>query len=116
MKLRTALDAAEDLDMQIDVTKKAREMLKELEATNKQSPFIAGLSSSSAQPYDAAEEARKVRQEIAKQARFDIKNFGNLRTADDYARGAILNKSKIKEQFLSFKSNVITKSLTDFNK
>jgi hypothetical protein len=49
------------------------------------------------QPYDAAEEARKMRQEIAKQARFDIKNFPNLRTADDFARGAILNKSKIKE-------------------
>ena len=84
LKLRSALDAAEDLDMQIAVMTKAREILKDLEAVNRQ---LAGSSNSSApaapQPYDAAEEARKMRQEIAKQARFDIKNCPNLRTADD---------------------------------
>ena len=117
LKLRAALDAAEDLDMQILVMTKAREILKDLEAVNRQ---ITGANNSSApaapQPYDAAEEARKMRQEIAKQARFDIKNFPNLRTADDFARGAILNKSKIKETFLCFQANVIPKSLTDLNK
>eukprot|EP01036_Dinobryon_divergens_P023353 gene23353-31690_t len=117
LKLRSALDAAEDLDMQIAVMTKAREILKDLEAVNRQ---LAGANNSSApaapQPYDAAEEARKMRQEIAKQARFDIKNFPNLRTADDFARGAILNKSKIKETFLCFQANVIPKSLTDLNK
>ena len=117
LKLRAALDAAEDLDMQIAVMVKAREILKDLEAVNRQA---SGGNNSSApaapQPYDAAEEARKMRQEIAKQARFDIKNFPNLRTADDFARGAILNKSKIKETFLCFQANVIPKSLTDLNK
>lgn len=118
IKLRTALDAAEDLDMQIDVTAKARELLKELETVNRQANGGAQQQAARPEPqaYDEAEEARKVRQEIAKQARFDVKNFPNLRTADDYARGAILNKSKIKEQFLSFQNTVIPKSLTDLNK
>ena len=113
VKLRAALDAAEDLDMQIAVVVKAREVIKDLEAVNRQN---GGTTASAPQPYDAAEEARKMRQEIAKQARFDIKNFPNLRTADDFARGAILNKSKIKETFLCFQANVIPKSLTDLNK
>lgn len=117
VKLRSALDAAQDLDLQIDAAKKAKEMLRELEANNRQHGAApAANKPAEPQPYDAAEEARKIRQEIAKQARFDIKNFPNLRTADDYARGAILNKSKIKEQFLSFQNNVIPKSLTDLNK
>jgi hypothetical protein len=136
VKLRSALDAAEDLDLQIEAAKIAKDMLRELEATNRQhndavaaaAAAVAGSNGNVAasgtssrapaepQPYDAAEEARKVRQEIAKQARFDIKNFPNLRTSDDFARGAILNKSKIKEQFLSFQNNVVPKSLTDLNK
>ncbi len=116
VKLRAALDNAEDLDLQIEPAKKAKELLKELEASFRQHGPAVASKPSEPQPYDAAEEARKVRQEIAKQARFDIKNFPNLRTSDDYARGAILNKSKIKEQFLSFQNNVIPKSLTDLNK
>jgi hypothetical protein len=67
-------------DSNSDATKKAKEMLKELKAIDKHPPFV------DAEPDDAAEEARKVRQEIAKQARFAIKNLPNLPTADDYAR------------------------------
>lgn len=111
-KLREALDAAEDLDMQIAIMSKAREIVKDLEVSR----AVPSGEKAAPQPYDAAEEARKMRQEIAKQARFDIKNFPNLRTADDFARGAILNKSKIKETFLCFQANVVPKSLTDINK
>ena len=121
VKLRAALDAAEDLDMQIEIVLKAKELMKDLEAvyrsmggvTGPEGGSLAGLAN---QPYDAAEEARRVRQEIAKQARFDVKNYPNLRTADDFARGAVLNKSKIKENFLSFQPMVIPKSLTDLNR
>eukprot|EP01039_Chlorochromonas_danica_P007189 gene7189-7956_t len=120
VKLRAALDTAEDLNMEIDVMKKAREMLKEPAAQRAGQTFgmaqSIGMPAPTGQTYDAAEEARKARQEIAKQARFDVKNFPNLRSPDDFARGLILNKSKVKEQFLSFQPNVIPKSLTDLNK
>jgi hypothetical protein len=119
VKLRSALDNAEDLDLRIEPAKKAKELLKELEAASHHRGPATTTSITQPvenQPYDAAEEARRARQETAKQPRFDIKNYPNLRTSDDYARGAILNKSKIKEQFLSFQNNVIPKSLTDLNK
>ena len=66
--------------------------------------------------YDKAEEARQVRYEIARQARFDIKNFPSLRTAEDFAKGIILSKSKVKDGFLMWSGNVIPKSLTDLPK
>jgi myosin-7 len=127
-KLRSALDTAEDLELTLDIMLKARDMLKELDLAAAalqartgipaDGPPVGGATREpeEAQPYDAAEEARKMRQEIAKQPRFDVKNFPNLRTADDFARGAILNKSKIKEQFLTFQPNGIPKSVTDLNK
>jgi len=118
VKLRAAMDAAEDLDMQLEIMTRAREVMKELDATHgKLTTGPAGPSlNTGGQPYDAAEEARQMRQEIAKQARFDVKNFPNLRTADDFARGAVLNKTKIKDNFLSFQPMVIPKSLTDMNR
>jgi hypothetical protein len=117
-KLRAAMDAAEDLDMQTDTLTRAKTLMRELETTQgKMATGPVGPSLQNAgQPYDAAEEARQMRQEIAKQARFDVKNYPNLRTADDFARGAVLNKTKIKENFLSFQPMVIPKSLTDLNR
>ena len=118
VKLRAAMDGAEDLDMQIEALARAKELMKELETT--QGKIVTGPAGPSlqnaGQPYDAAEEARQMRQEIAKQARFDVKNYPNLRTADDFARGAVLNKTKIKENFLTFQPMVIPKSLTDLNR
>lgn len=118
VQLRAAMDAAQDLEMQLDVLVRAQELMKEMEATQgKMAGGPAGPSLQNAgQPYDAAEEARQMRQEIAKQARFDVKNYPNLRTADDFARGAVLNKTKIKENFLSFQPMVIPKSITDLNR
>ena len=118
LKLAAALHSAENLEMgslSIDVMVKAREMLRDLETKHRAARAASALPEES-EPYDAAEEARKQRQEKAKQARFDVKNFPGLRGADDFARGAILNKGKVKELFLTFQSQVIPKSLLDLNK
>lgn len=118
LKLTTALHSADNLDMgalSIEVMSKAREMLRELETKHRAARAASALPEES-EPYDAAEEARKQRQEKAKQARFDVKNFPGLRGPDDFARGAILNKGKVKELFLTFQSQVIPKSLLDLNK
>lgn len=118
VRLREAMIVAENLDIQIDIVGKCKALMKEQEKTQGR---LEGANNgpslgTAGQPYDAAEEARRMRQEIAKQARFDVKNFPNLRTADDFARGAVLNKTKIKENFLSFQPMVIPKSLTDLNR
>jgi myosin-7 len=115
IQLRKALDEAENLDLQIEIVNQAKEILRELEMVHR-AKLASGEITQTNEPYDAAEEARKARQEVAKQARFDVKNFPNLRTADDFARGAIFNKAKVKEQFLVFQNTVIPKSLLDLNK
>lgn len=111
--LALAVDTAENLDLTLDILTKAKGLLRDLEVARRTD--VSAIAEEQ-EPYDAAEEARKKRQELAKQAKYDVKNYPGLRSADDYARGAILNKSKIKESFLHFQSNVIPKSLLDLNK
>jgi len=117
VRIRACMDVCEDLQMQLDIMVLAKDLMKELDATHGKLAVSSGPSLQSAgQPYDEAEEKRQMRQEIAKQARFDVKNYPNLRSADDFARGAVLNKSKIKESFLTFQAMVIPKSLTDLSR
>jgi len=115
LKLSAAMSQAENLDMGIEIMVRAKDMLRDLESKHRAARAASSLPEET-EPYDAAEEARKQRQEKAKQARFDVKNFPGLRGADDFARGAILNKGKVKELFLTFQSQVIPKSLLDLNK
>lgn len=97
VNLKKAVNNAENLDLNIDIMVKAKELLRELETAYRENKAAKPdeFEAEEPEPYDAAEEARRQRQELAKQARFDIKNFPNLRTADDFARGAILNKGKV---------------------
>lgn len=81
----------------------------------RQSEIMSSMMSGDS-AYDQAEQKRLRKQELSRQAKYEIKNYPGLRTLDDFARGAILNKSKIKEGFLLFQSNVIPKSLTDISK
>ena len=115
LKLHAAVSAADNLDMSVDILPKAKEMLRDLETKHRAARAANHLPDEN-EPYDAAEEARKARQEKAKEMRFDVKNFPQLRGADDFARGAILNKDKVKDLFLTFQSQVIPKSVLDLNK
>lgn len=92
-QLRQALDTAENLELRIDFMDNAKELLRELEISYRANKGTE--DGEEPEPYDAAEEARKQRQELAKQARFAVLNFPNLRTSDDFARGAIVNKAKV---------------------
>eukprot|EP00595_Chromulina_sp_UTEXLB2642_P002593 CAMPEP_0196767886 /NCGR_PEP_ID=MMETSP1095-20130614/42077_1 /TAXON_ID=96789 ORGANISM="Chromulina nebulosa, Strain UTEXLB2642" /NCGR_SAMPLE_ID=MMETSP1095 /ASSEMBLY_ACC=CAM_ASM_000446 /LENGTH=814 /DNA_ID=CAMNT_0042136675 /DNA_START=2227 /DNA_END=4668 /DNA_ORIENTATION=- len=111
--LSEAIDAAENIDMSTDDVAKAKVILKELEVLHRADQ---SAGSNEQENYDAAEIARKKRQDLAKQAKFDIKHYPGLRSPDDFAKGSLLNKSKIKETFLLFQNYVIPKSLLDLNK
>ena len=117
-KLRNALNMAENLDMQEDIVMSAKKVYKEVE--NRHREVLAKEDSkpaiSTVEDYDKVEEARRTRHEIARQARFAVKNFPGLRTPDDFAKGIILSKSKVKDGFLVWSGNVIPKSLTDLPK
>lgn len=110
LRLRDALDLAENNGLDIPSISLAKQLLRELQAKWKEERLAAGDAGDD-EPYDAAEEARKKRQEHAKQAKYELKNFDRLRSADDFAKGALMNKQKVKEQFLAFQSSKILKSL-----
>ena len=113
--LRAALDLAENSDMDIPSMAAAKALMRDLQAAYRAECIAAGKVPDDDEPYDAAEEARKRRQEQAKQAKYDVKNFDRLRTADDFAKGALMNKAKVKEQFLTFQSTKILKSLSNLS-
>ena len=85
--LRDALNAAENLDMEEDVVAKAKSVLKDAEIAHRET-----LAKDDSMPanvdFDEAEKARELRYEIARQTRFDIKNFPGLRTPEEFARGS----------------------------
>jgi len=110
-KLRSALNAAEDLDMRLDIIAKVRRILKEKDAQAEMPE--SGIGS---QNYDDIEKARQVRRDLIRHPRFELKNFPGLRSPDDFAKGVILNKQKVKDNFLLWQGNVITKSLTEITK
>ena len=111
IKLRSALDAAENLDMSIAIVDEVRTLLRELEEVFRADRAAKEIDVTE-DTVDEFEEARSKRHEMAKQVRFDIKNFAGLRSPDDYAKSFLLKKSKIKEGFLSFQNEDIPKSIT----
>ena len=92
----------------------AKTMYRDLETAYRAEKTKNGESLDDEQPYDAAEEARKERQEQARQAKYEMKNFSGLRTEDDFAKGIIMNKSKTKECFLNHQATPIPKSISTF--
>ena len=100
-KLRAILSKAEDLDMRTEEVRQAKESLK---GTVTEREVVED------QDYEDAEKARELKKEEARQARYDLKNFSGLRTPDDFAKGAILNKQSVKDKFLIWQGTVISKS------
>ena len=110
-QLKAALIQAENLDMNTEIVDQARALHLTLENAYREQKAAANIAVRDEEPYDAAEEARKKRQELAKQARFEIKKYPHLRSPDDFAKGIFLHKAKVKEQFLVFQPTVLHRSL-----
>jgi myosin heavy subunit len=106
-KLRAVLSKAEDLDMRTEDVRLAKESLK---------GTVTEREVVEEQDYEDAEKARELKKDEARQARFDLKNFSGLRTANDFAKGAILNKQSVKDKFLIWQGTVVSKSLMDLPK
>lgn len=109
-KLRDAMDKANDLALNLDAVDRVRAMLREQhnEATN-----YDDEEDDDQAEIDVEEQERK-RQEMldrARQPRFRFVNYDRLRSPDDYARGALLAKKKIKDHMLKWQNTIITKSL-----
>lgn len=102
--------------MTVEIMVEAKALLRELELAYRAEKQANGESLDDDQPYDEAEEARKARQEQARQVRYEMKNFASLRSDADFAKGSILNKSKTKEGFLNHQATPIPKSISEMSK
>ena len=116
LRLKSALEAAENLEMRVPAVPLVREALRVAEEAFRSERASGSFDALVQKPYDEAEQARRMRREVAAQARFDHRNFPYLCTADDFAKGIIINKAKAKECFLSFQSSVIPRSLLELDK
>ena len=109
--IQTSLADCENLNMEIAEIAVAKTYLK-----NAGLSTTATVTGDDGVGYEEAEKARKQRKETVRQARFELKNFSGLRSADDFAKGVLLQKQKVKDNFLMFQKDVIGRSLSDLNK
>jgi myosin heavy subunit len=113
LTLKGAVDFAENMGVSGDLLADCAARLRELQIAFREEKLAAGESVEDAdEDYDLAEEKREERKEQARQMKYEFKNFPNLRSADDFARGFLMNKAKMKEGFLIFNENQIPKSLS----
>ena len=102
--LEEAVDAAEDLNLNLETLFLAKDKLKLL------------LNRAGAQPEandDELEKERKERRRHAGNPKFHFSKFSGLRSADDFAKGVLLNKKKVKDGMLKWQGTVISKPLTE---
>lgn len=111
--VQEALAKAEDLKMEIPEVASGKAYLKTAGVGTSNATFTTNLDSNL--EYEEAEKQRMIRREIARQARFELKNFYGLRTPDDFAKGIFLNKQKVKSSFLIWQDAPVKMSLCDLN-
>jgi myosin heavy subunit len=119
VQLKDAVSAADNLGMEIDLVAKAKNILRQLELdfrAEKEAKAMAGDYEEYEEEYDEAEEARRQRQVDAAQPKYALQYFSMLRDPNDYAKGAILNKSRIKASQLVHQTSKIPKSITVLDK
>jgi len=126
--VRNALNLAEDSEMENDLVVAVQEKLRNMEAhSQSQSPAGGGVGGSRLSmasqrasiggehivSVEDADTVRAKRNELASNSRFMHKNYPALRSADNFARGSIFQKSAVKVSFLMFSKENIPKSLTE---
>eukprot|EP00968_Pinguiococcus_pyrenoidosus_P014517 scaffold1311_cov256-Pinguiococcus_pyrenoidosus.AAC.38 len=115
--LKDALDKAEDMELQLASQDEVKQMLKELDAQYRAQQEEEDLDTI---PLDEAEAERLKQERLERQRRaanpkFNFRNFNGLRSPDDFARGVVLNKKKVKEGMLKWQNTLISKSLLELD-
>jgi len=94
-QLRQALGVVQNYELETPMVEEAMKTLKEIDVMMKAQQNMAAEAAATVAGFDAEESTRKARQEIAREARFDLKNFEFLRLPEDYAKGMFNNKVKV---------------------
>ena len=117
LELKEALDMAEDMELSLALMDSVKAELKELDAEYRLAQQGDDMDTL---PLDEAEAERLKQERIARQQRaanpkFNFRNFSALRSPDDFARGVVLNKKKVKEGMLKWQNTLVSKSLLELD-
>ena len=123
VKLNDAVSQADNINVPDDLEayRLAKEALRSVEIAYREEKAAKtgldgeGEEEEEEEDYDEAEEKRQAKQEAARQPRFDWRNFLNLRSPDDFARGFLFKKTQVKESFLVWSDEPVPKSMTVIN-
>jgi hypothetical protein len=110
--IKRAIDAAEDLELtRLEDLRSAKAKLKSLDTSSLQ----AQEQSQEETDHDEIERQRQERRNRARNPKYNFKNYSGLRTPDDFAKGVMLNKKKVKEAMLKWQNTLISKSLLEMD-
>jgi myosin heavy subunit len=117
--MKKVLDEAEDLELgNSALVKKLKAAIRDREkARNKSAVEDDGGADGEAVPSLDDEEMKRAREERLRKAsapKFHFSKFGRVRSADDFARGILLNKKKVKASQLRWQPGVIPTSILEF--
>lgn len=94
-QLRQALGVVQNYELETPMVEEAMKTLKEIDVMMKAQQNMAAEAAASVAGFDAEESTRKAREETAREARFDLKNYEFLRLPEDYSKGMFNNKVKV---------------------
>ncbi|GMI17925.1 hypothetical protein TrLO_g10564 [Triparma laevis f. longispina] len=118
--MKAALKACENLSLEIETKDLLKLQLKELKdhenmLLEEQGGFTEAPDMDEIDP-EEVEVEREERRAEALNTKYRFWNFSNLRSPDDYAKGILLNKKKIKDGMLKFQESLIPKSLLELSR
>ena len=118
--MKAALKACENLSLEIETKDLLKLQLKELKdhetmLLEEQGGFTEAPDMDEIDP-EEVEVEREERRAEALNTKYRFWNFSNLRSPDDFAKGILLNKKKIKDGMLKFQESLIPKSLLELSR
>jgi myosin heavy subunit len=112
-ELFTALSEARELEMDMDIMVGLSKTLKELDAEYQKQREKEDAPLEDDGAYEDATKQAEERNAKAEQKKYAFSNYPSLRTPDDFAKGVLLQKRKLKEGMLKWQQTLIPRSLTE---
>ncbi|CAM9453888.1 unnamed protein product, partial [Chrysoparadoxa australica] len=116
-KMREALEFADELELQLEMTARVRRALRRIEVMrDDDTPLDGGLSTMTEEDIEQFKAERDKRHAKASNPKYKFQNYPRLRSRADYAKGTLLHKKREMERMLLWQSSVPNKSLEELPK
>jgi len=115
-RMKSAVAAAEEMELNPALFAPHKQVLKDLGEKFRAVQEAADVDDVvDTEALDTLRAERLDRQATAKSVKFGFQNFPDMRTPDDFARGILLGKKKIKDGMLRWQNTVMPRSLLDIS-